>query len=366
MLRKLLVVLPLLSMAQLRAEPATNPAPNAQKPAIVVFAAASLTDVLQKIGADFTRDRGQQVKFSFGSSATLARQLEAGAAADIYVSADEEWMDYVAQRGLIARDSRRDVLGNRLVLISPAAQPVRLRIARDFKLREALGATGRLAVGDPASVPAGKYAKAALTSLNVWDSVAPRLAPADNVRMALLYVSRGEAPLGIVYATDAKADAGVRVVDTFPENSHAPIRYPLALTAAARAGAAEFAAYLQSPAAAAQFAAAGFSVIAADARRAAAATAHNSRHPGANYSGRAAFDVPKAGRYRITTDAPIWIDVLAGGAELKATAFHGWQDCALFRKSVEYDLAAGQPLLLQLSGAARAAVRLGIEPSSVR
>jgi molybdate transport system substrate-binding protein len=150
----------------------------------------------------------------------------------VFVSADLEWMDYLAERNLIDRDSRRNLAGNRLVLIAPADSEVRLAIAPGFGLNQAL-AGGRLAIADPDTVPAGRYARAALTTLGVWDPVSSRLVRAENVRAALMYVARGEAPLGIVYSTDAQIDPKVRVVATFPDNSHVPISYPAAATAPA-------------------------------------------------------------------------------------------------------------------------------------
>jgi molybdate transport system substrate-binding protein len=258
-MQKLLVAALLALCAGLSAT--ASAADTAQKPEMLVFAAASLTDVLQKFAADFSSARGQNIKFSFGSSATLARQIESGAPADVFVSADEEWMDYIDQRQLIDHASRMDLLGNRLVLICPADHPVVLRISKGFKLRAALGPSGRLAVGDPASVPAGKYAKAALSALGVWADVETRLAPAENVRAALMYVARGEAPLGIVYLTDANAEPKVRIVGEFSQSSHAPIRYPVALTAKARAGAAELLAFLQSESARTRFESAGFELL---------------------------------------------------------------------------------------------------------
>jgi molybdate transport system substrate-binding protein len=169
------------------------------------------------------------VKFSFAASSLLARQIEAGAEADIFFSADSDWMNYLADRSLIQTATRTDILSNRLVLIAEKANPLALRIAPGFPLAAALG-DGRLAVADPDSVPAGRYARSALTSLGVWGSVAERLVRAENVRVALTYVARGEAPLGIVYETDAKAEPLVRVVDVFPQDSHQPIVYPAALT----------------------------------------------------------------------------------------------------------------------------------------
>ncbi|HKC49846.1 MAG TPA: molybdate ABC transporter substrate-binding protein, partial [Myxococcota bacterium] len=195
-------------------------AQDAAQPELLVFAAASLTNAFDEIGAAYTRETGQGVKFSYAASSALARQLEAGARADVFASADGEWMDYVAKRNGIDLATRIDLLSNRLVLIAPVASDAKLRIVPGFKLAEALGPTGRLATGDPEYVPVGRYARSALTSLGVWDEVADRLVRAENVRAALAFVSRGEAPLGIVYTTDALADKGVRVVDTFPESSH--------------------------------------------------------------------------------------------------------------------------------------------------
>jgi molybdate transport system substrate-binding protein len=232
-------------------------AQEAAQPELLVFAAASLTNALDEIGASYTRDTGQRVKFSYAASSALARQLEAGARADVFVSADAEWMDYAQARALIDTATRRDLLSNRLVLIAPAASDVKLEIAPGFPLAKALG-SGRLATGDPEYVPVGRYARSALTTLRVWNDVADRLVRADNVRTALAFVSRGEAPLGIVYATDALADEGVRVVDTFPESSHLRIVYPIAVTASARAGAKRFVESLSAPQAGATFRKYGF------------------------------------------------------------------------------------------------------------
>ncbi len=224
---------------------------------IVVFAASSLTDALQELGADFGKSAGIDVKLSFAASSALARQIESGAPADVFFSADADWMDYLQSRKLIQTESRHDLLGNRLVLIAPVASTLNLKIAPRFALAQSLG-TGRLATGDPESVPVGRYARAALISLGVWDSVATRIAGAENVRAALVLVDRGEAPLGIVYATDALVDKGVRILDTFPANSHPPITYPIALTVGAKSDASKFAAYLSTPAASKVFARFGF------------------------------------------------------------------------------------------------------------
>ena len=223
-----------------------------------MFGAASLTNVLDELSASYTRDTGQTVKCSYASSSALARQIEAGAHADAFLSADIEWMDYVQSRDLIDSSTRKDLLGNRLVLVAPAASDVHLKIEKGFPLAKALGPTGKLATGDPEYVPVGRYARSALTSLGVWNEVADRLVRADNVRTALAFVSRGEAPLGIVYATDAMVDKGVRVVDTFPESSHMKIVYPMAVTKGARSGAARFLEYLRKPEAQAVFQKYGF------------------------------------------------------------------------------------------------------------
>jgi molybdate transport system substrate-binding protein len=228
---------------------------------LLVFAAASLSDVLTEIAAQYSAQTGQGVKLSFAASSTLARQIEAGARADVFLSADEEWMDYLATRALLDGATRRDVVGNRLVLIAPSDSRAQLRIAPRFPLAAAVG-EGRLATGDPASVPAGRYARAALESLGVWSEIEPRLARAENVRAALAFVARGEAPFGIVYETDALAEKKVRVVDVFPPQAHPRIVYPVAATVAAKSGASRFAQFLLDPAAQATFRRHGFQPIA--------------------------------------------------------------------------------------------------------
>ena len=227
---------------------------------ITVFGAASLTNALQDVGDSFTKESYIPVKFSFAASSVLARQIESGAKADIFFAADLEWMDYLQARNLINKHSRRDVLGNKLVLIAPADSTVELKIAPGFALVAALGG-GRLATGDPDSVPAGRYARGALTSLGVWNEVQDHLVRAENVRSALMFVDRKEVPLGIVYETDALVDKKVRVVDVFPSNSHLPITYPLALTSVARPEAAKFVEYLLSPAGDAVFNKYGFKTL---------------------------------------------------------------------------------------------------------
>ncbi len=221
-------------------------AADADKPPITVFAAASLTNVLQELGDGFTKETAIPIRFSFAASSALARQIENGSPADVFFSADLEWMDYLQTRNLIQRETRHDVLGNKLVLIAPADSKITLKIEPKFALMDALG-TGRLATGDPDSVPVGRYAREALTTLGVWNQVADRIVRADSVRSALAFVDRGEVPLGIVYATDAMVDNRVRVVDVFPADSHLPIVYPIALTNAAKGEAARFVAYLAAP-----------------------------------------------------------------------------------------------------------------------
>ena len=233
---------------------------DADKPAIVVFAAASLTNVLQELGTGFTKQSFIPVKFSFAASSALARQIENGAPADVFFSADVDWMDYLEKHNLIQRETRHDVVGNRLVLIAPADSPIKLKIEPNFKLAAALG-KGRLATGDPDSVPVGRYALAALTKLGAWNDVSDRIIRAENVRSAMIFVDRGEAPLGIVYQTDALIDKMIRVVDVFPDDSHAPIVYPIALTKDANAGAARFLAYVRGPAGDIAFKAYGFNSL---------------------------------------------------------------------------------------------------------
>jgi molybdate transport system substrate-binding protein len=221
------------------------PAKEADRPALIVFAAASLTNVLSELSPAWEKRTGVGTKSSFASSSVLARQIEAGGNADVFVSADQEWMDYLQSRNLLDASSRRDLVGNRLVLIAPADTKGGLTIAHGFPLLEALRG-GRLSTGDPDTVPVGRYARSALESLGVWDDVADRLVRADNVRGAMMFVARGEVPLGIVYATDALVDKKVRVVDTFPLDSHGPIAYPAAVVRGARSEAAAYLAFLAS------------------------------------------------------------------------------------------------------------------------
>ncbi|WP_127598131.1 molybdate ABC transporter substrate-binding protein [Nitratireductor alexandrii] len=245
----------LLAFASLSALPA--PARAADR--VLVFAAASLRDALDEIGAAWADKAGATVAVSYAGSSALARQIEQGAPADLFVSANLDWVDYLSERGLTDAASERRLLSNRLVLIAPKGSTAELAIEPGLDLRTALGEDGRLAMANTDAVPAGRYGKAALRSLGAWDAVAPRVAQAENVRAALAIVSTGEAPLGIVYQTDAAADADVRVVGLFPEETHPPIVYAAALMAGVDKDAARaFLAFLESPAAAAIFAEHGF------------------------------------------------------------------------------------------------------------
>ncbi|MGH6988226.1 MAG: molybdate ABC transporter substrate-binding protein [Caulobacteraceae bacterium] len=242
------------------------PAPSwAAGAPVEVFAAASLKDALDAADAAWTRRSGVPVRGSYGASSTIARQIEEGAPADLFVSADVQWMDWAARRGLIRAGTRRDLLANRLALIAPRGSRVTLAIAKGMPLARVLakapGGGGRLAVAGP-EVPAGIYAKAALTALGVWPSVEAHLAPAENVRAALAYVALGEAPLGIVYRTDALSEPKVKIVGLFPEWTHPKILYPAAITAASRnLAAARLLAFLEGPEAAAIFARFGFAPL---------------------------------------------------------------------------------------------------------
>lgn len=226
---------------------------------ITVFAAASLKNALDRIGADYEAASGDKVLISYAGSSALAKQIEAGAPADVFISASTDWMDVLEEGGLIDAASRKDLLGNTLVLVAhDATAPV--EIGKDTDLHAMLGG-GKLAMALVDSVPAGVYGKEALTSLALWDSVSADVAQADNVRAALALVATGEAPLGIVYATDAKAEPKVTQIGTFPEGSHAPITYPAALTATAKAPAQAFLDALSAPAAVEVFQSEGFSVL---------------------------------------------------------------------------------------------------------
>lgn len=206
---------------------------GAQAAPPLVLAAASLQESLTAAADAWAAKGHPRPVLSFAASSALARQIEAGAPADLFVSADEPWMDTVAAKGLIRPGTRVPFLANRLVLVTPAARPVHVAVRRNMPIAAALGPGGRLAMADPDAVPAGRYGRAALTALGVWDTVRGRIAAAENVRAALALVERGEAPLGIVYATDARASRAVRVAGVFPANSHPPITYPIATLATA-------------------------------------------------------------------------------------------------------------------------------------
>lgn len=246
-LSSLLLLLAMPVMAQ-SAEPRT----------ITVFAAASLKESLDEAAAAWTKRSGQKVSISYAGSSALAQQIEQGAPADVFISADGEWMDYLQQRKLIDAGTRANLVGNRLVVIAPADSALRTLALKPAALRQALG-DGRLAMAETASVPAGRYGKQALTALGLWESVSGQLAQADNVRAAMAFVSRGEAPLGIVYATDAQAEPKVRVVAAIPAGSHDTIVYPVARLARTPPAATKgFLAFLRGDHAKAIFKRAGF------------------------------------------------------------------------------------------------------------
>ena len=237
-----------------------NVAPQAQPKILTVFAAASLKNGLDAAVASYERETGGRVAVSYAASSALARQIEQGAPADLFLSADLDWMDHLEERGLIRPGTRRNLLGNRLVLIAPKGEAKALELSPG-SLAAALG-DGRLAVADVDAVPAGKYGRAALERLGLWPEAAGRVARTENVRAALAFVARGEAPLGIVYETDAKAEPEVEVVARFPETSHPPIVYPVAVTASStHADAMRFLDALRRPDCAALFAREGFTFL---------------------------------------------------------------------------------------------------------
>jgi molybdate transport system substrate-binding protein len=238
------------------------PANPARSQNLVVFAAASLKNALDDANGAFAHETGVKIVTSYAASSALAKQIEAGAPADIFISADLDWMDYLGRKDLVKSETRTNLLANSIVLIAPAGGGATdVVIKPDFPLSQLLG-DGRLALAEPNSVPAGKYAKAALESLGVWPSVSGRLAPAENVRAALLLVARGEAPLGIVYRTDAAAERDVKIVGAFPASSHPPIVYPLAVVArSANPASASYVAFLQSSSARPFFEKQGFAVL---------------------------------------------------------------------------------------------------------
>jgi len=226
---------------------------------LTVFAAASLSNAYEDIGNLYRAASRHTVRFSFAASSTLAKQIESGAPANIFASADEQWMDYLAARKLIVPATRATLVSNRLVLVTPLDRTTVVDIRPGFDLKALLGARGRLATGDPAHVPVGRYAQQALTKLGVWAIAEPRLVRSDSVRAALALVERGEVPAAIVYATDAAVAPKVRVAGVFPEDSHAPIVYPAAIVAGQETADAEaFLAFLQGDAARAVYEKYGF------------------------------------------------------------------------------------------------------------
>jgi molybdate transport system substrate-binding protein len=237
-----------------------QPAARAQGGDVVVFAAASLKNALDAINAQWQKETGRKATISYAASSALAKQIEQGAPAQMFISADLDWMDYVAGKNLIKPETRSNLLGNRIVLVAPRDKATAIDIKPGFDLAKALG-DGRLAMANVDSVPAGKYGKAALEKLGVWASVSGKLAQSENVRAALLLVSRGEAPAGIVYQTDAASDKGVTMVGIFPEDTHPPIIYPIALTTNAGPDASAFLAYVRSGKSKPLFEAQGFTVV---------------------------------------------------------------------------------------------------------
>ena len=234
---------------------------DAQEKTITVFAAASMKNALDDVNAAFLKATGIKVVVSYAASSALARQIEQGAPADIFASADLDWIDYSAQKKTIRDDTRVNLLGNRLVLIAPKESKVdRVAIGPGFDLAGLVGA-GRIAIGDVQAVPVGKYAKAALEKLGAWEKAAPRFAMAENVRAALALVARNEATFGIVYETDAKVEPGVKIVGAFPADSHPAIVYPVAATANAKPEAAAYLAFLRSGIAKAVFEQYGFTFL---------------------------------------------------------------------------------------------------------
>jgi molybdate transport system substrate-binding protein len=241
----------------------------AETPSVTVFAAASLKTALDDIAAQWQKETGKTARISYAASGALAKQIEAGAPADIFLSADVPWMDYAAERKLIKPETRRDLLGNALVLVAPADSKMPpMQIDAQTDLLGLLGKDGRLAMGQPKSVPAGAYAEQALTSLGLWDRVKDRIAQTESVRATLIFVARAEAPLGIVYRSDAHAERKVKVVATFPGTSHTSIVYPIAMVAAwTNPDAKAFYDYVATPAASEIFKRECFDVLPSDAPR---------------------------------------------------------------------------------------------------
>jgi molybdate transport system substrate-binding protein len=240
--------------------PAILPILPARAATLTVFAAASLTNALDGAAAAYQAKSGDTVRISYAASSTLAKQIAAGAPADLFISADIKWMDYLQQRRLIETASRRNLLGNELVLVAPAQSGTKIDLKPGVDLLAHLK-SGPLAMADPAAVPAGLYGKAALTHLGLWKAVEPHVARAADVRMALRLVARREAPLGVVYRTDAIAEPEVEIAGVFPANSYPPVIYPAALMVHAQPAAAKLLTFLESPAARPYFAKQGFKVL---------------------------------------------------------------------------------------------------------
>lgn len=237
------------------------PAPAAAQETLTVFAAASMKNALDDVNAAFTKETDVKVTASYAASSALAKQIEQGAPADVFVSADLTWMDYLAGKNLIKIESRYNLLGNRLVLIAGKdSKLAAVQIGQGFDIAKLAG-NGRIAVADVKAVPAGLYAKAALEKLGAWAAAEPKLAQAENVRATLAFVARGEAPIGIVYETDAKVEPNVKIVGVFPDNSYPPVTYPVAATAQAKAAVAKYLAFLRGSQAKSVFEKYGFSFL---------------------------------------------------------------------------------------------------------
>jgi molybdate transport system substrate-binding protein len=237
-----------------------RPAP-AQEKTLTVFAAASMKNALDDVDAAYTKKTGIKVVVSYAASSVLMKQIEQGAPADVFASADLDWMDYGSQKKVIRDDTRLNLLGNKIVLIAPKdSKLANVAIGPGFDLARLAG-DGRIATGDVQSVPVGKYAKAALEKLGAWATAAPKFAMSENVRAALALVARGEAVLGIVYETDAKVEPGVKIVGAFPPDSHPPIVYPVAATVSAKPGADDYLAFLRTQAAKSIFENYGFTFL---------------------------------------------------------------------------------------------------------
>jgi molybdate transport system substrate-binding protein len=235
--------------------------PVAAQETITIFAAASMKNALDDTNAAFTKATGVKITASYAASSALAKQIESGAPADVFVSADLQWMDYAAQKNLIKPDSRVNLLGNKLVLIAPLESKLdKVAIGQGFDIAKLAG-DGRIAVADVKAVPAGLYAKAALEKLGGWAAAEPKLAMAENVRATLSFVARGETPVGIVYETDAKVEPKVKIVGVFPDGSHPPVIYPIAATTASISHTGKYLAFLRTLEAKAIFEKYGFSFL---------------------------------------------------------------------------------------------------------